>query len=362
MRDLVLKIHLVLALIAGVFMMILGLTGSIMAFEPELDRLFHPQLSYVTPQGRVLSLVEIGEAASRKYDGEPIVAYLPSTSPRFATEVILSRGIVSVNQYTGEVLGIRTRGQTVLGFARSLHVRLATGNIGRNILSWSAVAMLFSLASGLYLWWPRKRVRIRSPWWSSGFWFDLHNSIGFLSVLPLLVLTVTGIVIGFEDQVSSLLDNMYGKHANHSAQTLARSEPGQGNVEITVDQAVATASAQLPGAVSYRVQMPRYGGLYVVALEYPDERIFGGRNSISIDPSNGKVLSADLSTDLTTRERLMVANEAIHTGNVFGTSGRVIVALAGILLPLQAASGLLVWLRRAKIMGKYEMGGGVPRV
>jgi uncharacterized iron-regulated membrane protein len=162
-RRLVLKIHLWLAMIAGTFMVILGLTGSIIAFEPELDRLLHPDLSRVKQGSRILSLVEIGEAVSKKYGGEPIVAYLPSSSPNLPTEVILSRGVVSVNPYTGEVLGIRTRGQTLLGFMRALHVRLAGGDLGRNLLRWSAVAMLISLASGVYLWWPRKRVRIRGP-------------------------------------------------------------------------------------------------------------------------------------------------------------------------------------------------------
>ena len=361
MRGLILQIHLALALIAGAFMVILGVTGSIMAFEPELDRLLHPSLSYIQPQGRALSLVEIGDAVSRRYGGEPIVAFLPSTSPHYPTEVILSRGIVSINQYTGEVLGIRTRGQTFLGVVRSLHVRLASGDVGRGVLKWSGVAMLFSLISGLYLWWPRKRVRIRAPLGSRGFWIDLHNSFGILLLLPLLALAATGTIIGFEDQVSFLLDKMYGTNPAHSAQTRSQPEPGQEASEMTPNEAVAIAVARVPGSVAYRVQMPRYGGLYVVALADPGNRILGDRNSVSIDPGSGAILSASLFTDLTTRERFMATNEAIHTGNVFGTPSRVIVALASILLPLQVMSGLLMWICRRKIMKKDEVGGGVPR-
>jgi uncharacterized iron-regulated membrane protein len=58
----------------------------------------------------------------------------------------------------------------------------------------------------------------------------------------------------------------------------------------------------------------------------------------------------DFATGLTTRERFLAMNEATHTGDIFGMPGRVIVALAGILLPLQALSGLLMWLRRGKIL------------
>ena len=337
-------------MIAGAFLVILGITGSIITFEPELDRLLHPHLSRVKPGGPTRSLVQIGEAVSKHYGGEPVVAYLPSSSPDVPTEVILPSGVVSVNQYTGEVLGLRTRGQTVLGFVRALHVRLATGDIGRSILRWSAVVMLFSLASGLYLWWPRKRVRIRGPWWSRLFWSDQHNSFGIFSLLPLLLLTATGIVIGFENEVSPLLDKVYGTKPVHSSQTPARSEPSQGSTELTPDQAIASARAQLPGALPYRLQMPRYGGLDVVSLAYPDNRIAAERNSISLDPRNGRIVAVNQSASLTASERFMAANEAVHTGNIFGMPTRIMAALASIFLPLQVVSGLLIWIRRTNIL------------
>jgi uncharacterized iron-regulated membrane protein len=50
-RKLLFNIHLYLALVTGVFVLILGLTGSIMAFETEIDHLLHWKLSYITPQG-----------------------------------------------------------------------------------------------------------------------------------------------------------------------------------------------------------------------------------------------------------------------------------------------------------------------
>jgi len=337
-------------MIAGAFLVVLGITGGILAFEPELDRLLHPHLSRVKPDGRTLSLVQIGGAVSKKYSGEPVVAYLPSSSPDVPTEVILSSGIVSVNQYTGEVLGLRTRGQTMLGFMRALHVRLATGDIGRNILRWSTILMLISLASGLYLWWPRKRIRIRGPWRSRLFWSDQHNSFGIFSLVPLLLLTATGIVIGFEDEVSSLLDKMYGTQPVHSNQTSARSEPSQGSTELTPDQAIAIASAQLPGALPYRLQMPRYGGLYVVSLTYSDNRIAAEHNSISLDPRNGRMVAVNQSAGLSPRERFMATNEAIHTGSILGMPTRILAALASILLPLQVISGLLIWIRRTNIL------------
>lgn len=348
MRRLILSLHLTVALIGGAFVLVLGLTGSIMAFEPELDRLLHPHLSYVRPSGRVLSLAEIGQAVSKQFDGEPIVAYLPSQSPDLASEVILPRGVVCVNQYTGEVLGTRTRGQTIFGFARDLHVRLASGDVGRTIMKWSGVAMLVSLASGLYLWWPRKRVGIRGGWRTGRVWFDLHNSVGILSLVPLLVLAATGTVTGFEDHVAALLGRVTAATQIRDGQNVARRPPAAGALEITPDQAVVIARAQMPGTLAYRVQMPRYGGAYRVSLDYPRDRVVGERNLIAIDQYSGNVIFSTRSGDLSSSERILASNEAIHTGEVLGMPSRIVAWFTSVILPVQVISGWLLWLRRKR--------------
>ena len=334
-------------------MVILGVTGSIMEFEPELDRSLHPKLSYIRPEGRVLSLSEIGDAVSRRFSGEPVVAYLPSLSPNLSSQVVLPSGIAYVNQYTGEVLGIRTRGQTFLGYVRALHIRLADGKFGRNILRWSGVAMLLSLASGLYLWWPIKQIRIRGKWASRRLWFDLHNAIGIFSLLPLVMLAATGTVLGFEDQLAPLIYKLTRSSPIQTSRETSRAavrEPVAGATALTPDEAVAIARTQMPGAVPYRVQMPKYGGLYVVALVYPQDRVTGENNLVALDPYYGDVVSLSRSSELSLGDRLLAMNEAIHTGSIFGIPSRIVVWLASIMVFVQACSGLIMWLYRKKIL------------
>lgn len=348
MRRLIVKIHLMIALIAGVFIVVLALTGSVIAFEPELDRLLHSDISYVKMGGRSLSLSEIGAAVSRKYPGEPIVAYLPSRSSDFATEVILSRGIVAVNQYSGEILGVRRRGQTFLGFMRALHVRLATGVLGLGIVKWSSVALLFAMLSGLYLWWPRKVMRIRGRRWTTLFWWDLHNVIGVFSLLPLLALTVTGVVIGFENQVGHLLDRLGGTARIDSVQVNVARQPAAGGDEITPDRAVMIVSAKFPGVAVHRVQMPEFGGLYRLSFAKVDRYITAREDSVSIDPHSGEIVAENFSRNSSLRDRFMIVNGAIHTGSILGTTTKIVAAAASLTIPVQAASGLLLWLRRRR--------------
>lgn len=358
MRKLIFNLHLFIAVTAGAFMVILGVTGSIMAFEPELDRSFHYRLSHVTPRERVLSLTEIGNAVSRQCNGEPVVAYLPSLWPDLSWQVVLPRGVAYVNQYSGEVLGLRARGQTFLGYARALHLRLGGGDLGRNILKWSGVEMLLSLVSGFYLWWPVKRLRIQGSWRTRRFWFDLHNAVGIFTVFPLIMLAATGTIMGFEDRMAPLISKLTRSHPLEVDRAPTKAaKPGA--TPITPDQAVAAALRQMPGAVPYRVQMPAYGGTYQVALLDSRDRISGDRNVVALDPF-GNVVSVTRSRDFSRGERILAVNEAIHTGNIFGIPSRIAVCLASAMVLVQAASGLLMWLYRNRFLARQSTGQGSP--
>ena len=164
-----------------------------------------------------------------------------------------------------------------------------------------------------------------------------------------MLLAATGTVIGFEDQVSRFLEKISPPRVSEKNQVTAAVKLDEAP-RITPDEAVAIARVQLPGAIAYRVQMPRYGGLYVIALEYAQNRVTGKRNFISLDPENGKIVSAQMSSDFSFGARFLAANGAIHNGSIWGMPSRIVAALASIVLPIQVVSGLLIWLRRKGIL------------
>lgn len=75
----------------------------------------------------------------------------------------------------------------------ALHVELLAGRSGANVMiGFTALGILLQ-AGGLYLWWPTKRLRIRRD---AGFWrwsYDVHNTIGVLFYVVMLILGVTAI-------------------------------------------------------------------------------------------------------------------------------------------------------------------------
>src|SRR5579883_2041097 len=74
-RKVLFNLHLYAGLAAAVFILIFGITGSVMAFEPEIDHLLHPHLSYVKPRGRARSLAELSAVIAQRYPGERISIY-----------------------------------------------------------------------------------------------------------------------------------------------------------------------------------------------------------------------------------------------------------------------------------------------
>ena len=49
MRKLLLKLHLWMGSLAAVFLLLLGVTGSLLIFEDPIDHALNPRLSYVQP-------------------------------------------------------------------------------------------------------------------------------------------------------------------------------------------------------------------------------------------------------------------------------------------------------------------------
>jgi len=350
-RRLIFKLHLYASLIFGAFITILGMTGGIMAFETELADLARARLVYVTPGPRPLSLAEIGAVATNHFTGESIQGFGLATAPNHSYRVRLRHRTVFVNQYTGGILGEQAGPDGVdkfLNGVHQFHLRLLLRNsadVGRQIVSWSGVAMVWLLVSGLYLWWPAKRARIRWSRRTAGstrpFWFDLHNAVGIYSVVFLFALAVTGVLIGLERQTVPLYFRLTGTTPTPPARPLAAHAPAA--TPISPDEAISIARAALPGVAPFDINVPKPGERYQIRARYPEDLTPGGRSLISLDPYTGQTLFVEGSRTAPAGKRLNTLNRAVHTGDVFGLPSKCAMSLASLMAPVMFISGLMMW-------------------
>ena len=88
-----------------------------------------------------------------------------------------------------------------------LHLRLLMpGKVGSNIVFVSNLFLVWLIASGLYLWWPLKRVKVKFGASLRRVMFDLHSAVGFYSFVFLFVLALTGAFVHFDNALESLLN------------------------------------------------------------------------------------------------------------------------------------------------------------
>ena len=349
MRRTILTLHLIVALVAGAFLIVLGATGSIMAFETELDHVLHRQRWYVTPQSTTKTLEELGAAASQTQPGQRPRGYLLSTSPNLAYEVLFPTRVVFVDPYTGAVLGDRGNAPDFLSRVHQLHLRLLIQNrsdTGKTIVKWASVALLILLASGLYLWWPARRIAIRAERGTRRWWFDLHNVVGIWSFVFVALATLTGLAIGFDERLIPLV---YKATQSAPVAMYARMAPftvTPSGARIGVDEAVAVARRSLPGATPISVNVPAPTGVYAISARFPEDLTPGGRSRIYIDQYSGAVLLAEGSRTAPEGSRLITLNRALHTGDVFGMPSKIVMSVASLALIAQLVSGLVMWLRK----------------
>jgi uncharacterized iron-regulated membrane protein len=354
MRRWVFKVHLWIGALAGGFFVVLGITGSILAFELPLDHLLNAKLSYISPSPRDLPLNQILRSVQASFPSDGIAAVSFAGSPNLAWQVALPSGIAYVNPHTGQVLGLRTRGQTFLGFARRLHVSLASGNIGRSAIRWSNLATLLLLISGLGLWWRDGRIRLHGFDGTRRFWSDLHKVIGVVFSALLLITSGTGAFISFEGPLSQAIRAFHGSDQTVPSQQLLP-QPSQGTTYTEPGQALTVAQALLPKDAPSRMQMPAYGGTYKISMIEHRFMTSDFERVVTIDPYSGKVLFVSSDADLSLAQRLFAANEAVHTGGAFGVMGRALMALAGIMVLPQAVSGLMMWWKRVTIKARHKL-------
>jgi len=94
------------------------------------------------------------------------------------------------------------------------------------------------------------------------------------------------------------------------------------------------------------VNVPGPTGVYRVALRYPEDLTPGGRSRVFVDPDGGAILQAESSRTAAAGTRMVNANRAIHTGDIYGLPTKTVMSIASLTAALQVFSGVMLWWKR----------------
>jgi uncharacterized iron-regulated membrane protein len=206
--------------------------------------------------------------------------------------------------------------------------------------------MLFLVLSGLYLWWPVKRATVTTGKSAFRTWYDWHNAVGIFSFVFLLLLSATGVFIGFESSAVPLAYRLTGSSPVPPISPKITAQPGV--PQISPDAALEIARTALPGATPFLVPVVSPTDAYNVRVRFPEDLTPGGRSRVLIDSYSGQVMAVDSSRTAPGGRRTETLNRAIHTGDIFGIPSKIVMSIASIMAPVQLLTGVMLWVRRKK--------------
>jgi len=366
-RDVWLKVHLWLGLALGLFLSVIGLTGSALVFFQEIDEALEPALRIVAapPQGRAAwrPLEDIAEAARRAIPADAALGftYWPQSDDeaflfyyrvKTQTSETPETWHVFVDPYRAEATGTRLwrtpespfKGAFVR-FIFDLHYQLLLSQTGDLVVGIMALLAFVSTLTGVYLWWPRNgkwrnAFTMKWPAKAERLTYDLHRLAGLFLLPVAIAVLMSGLYFNLPQQFRAVVE-LFSKLA--SVET-ARSVSG--GERVTLDQAVDVAARRFPGARIYSVSMPApRGGPYLVSHLFPIGFGLEGRRAVFVDQRDGEVLRVNdpLSGD---GDGFMAWQWPLHSGYVAGWPGRIAVFLFGLSWPLVFVTGVIRWLHK----------------
>lgn len=204
-------LHLWLGLASGIIVFIVAITGCILVFEQEFEYFTQPWIHAERPDNAPYLLPsEIKKKVTPSFPGKEITGIWYYGHGRTAKLSMNSDSAVYINPYNASIVGIVSEENFfhfILDGHTSLWVEAKRGelNIGAEIVEYATLIFFILLISGLVLWWPKRwnkanRDKSFKIKWSAKFKrinYDLHNVLGFYSLIVALVITITGLSMGF---------------------------------------------------------------------------------------------------------------------------------------------------------------------
>jgi uncharacterized iron-regulated membrane protein len=358
-RNLFYQTHLRLGLFLGLYLVMMGLTGSLLVFGREIDRYLNPHLWEVEVKGQRLPLSQILSAFEKQYPAWkgrytyinfPVELNQPYTirlGPNRADQVD-----VFMDPYSGAVLGARTRASSFYGFLCYLHFYLFLGQTGWLLNGWGALLTLLLLFAGIWLWWPARRAG-RAVWKArfsvrtgAGLprtLYDLHNAAGVYPFVFSLLFAITAVEFAFPEPFRNAV---YGLTGTPVEAKLTVAVPGQHR--LPVDVLVHTADQVLAGRIR-RVSFPgtREAPL-MVRKEWDDWNRTRNHANIAVDPFAGRVISIEDTRNAPMARKLILWCIPVHFGIWGGLATRLAYVFFGLAWVAAFLTGFWHWLLRRR--------------
>ena len=221
-RKALFQVHLWTGIGAGLYILAISISGSIIVYRPELLRAMDRNPYIAATDTPRMNDEGLESAAKRQFPDYTITQIFIPTEIHKAAEVWFQHDGKTkaqlYNPYTGADLGSPVRqAYWIVSSLVEFHDDLLAGSTGRYINGIGAILATLLCLTGIVIWWPGIKNWRRSFTvnWKNGWkrWnWDLHSAIGVWFVIFVLTWGVSGIYLCFPRWFDGMVDflNVHG--------------------------------------------------------------------------------------------------------------------------------------------------------
>ncbi|MEM6708491.1 MAG: PepSY-associated TM helix domain-containing protein [Pseudomonadota bacterium] len=350
------QVHKWTSLISTLFVLIACVTGLPLIFHAEIDQLTGSAVEVTEPESRPTVNSMVTAVGTLRPSAAVQMLYIDPSQPEIANLLVgesldapLEAGEqLQFSQIDGTFLGGEQLGAGVMGFITRLHVELFAGMPGTLFLGVMSMVFLVSLISGVLLYAPFMRNRsfavVRTDRGQQTRWFDLHNALGMVLLVWVLVVSATGVINTWASpliqfwQISEM-------------QTLIADDPPLSEIQraaglTPIDEAIEKARQVRPGELFFGVfpgtelSSDRHYLLFFIGNEPLSSRLF---LPVIINAYSGAVVAAP---DMPWYINTLLLSQPLHFGDYGGLLFKIMWALLDVGTIVLLWSGLVLWWRK----------------
>jgi uncharacterized iron-regulated membrane protein len=261
----------------------------------------------------------------------------------------------------GQVLGSLDPEWRVAELMSRIHGSLMIGKAGSWLVELAASWAIVMILTGLYLWWPRGKGLAGTVWPRRRTLLrDLHAVTGFWVAGLALVLLVTGLpwanvwgdafkavrtqagwIQGKQDWKTGAKDHAEHDHADHDHAAMMAAQAA-GRPGASLNSIVAKAQGEAL-ALPVLVKPPGDKMVWTVKSDAQNRPL---RATLTYDVTDGRLLSREAFADRHPIDRAVGYGIAWHEGQLFGLFNQLIGLATAIALITMTATGFMMWRRR----------------
>lgn len=362
-KEILYQVHLWTGLIGALLILPVCLTGSYLVFHVPIDTALNPERQVEATASVELAPEQYIDIVDEAFpETDPGVLFIPA--PQGAPVLVITtypelpeygeqqhRLFAWLHPNDGRILDTNDSKKTFIAWAHRFHFYLsADGGWGRQLVGLSGILLLASVITAIWMWWPKPRDLWRSVSWQKRQKTsrNLHFVFGIWIVIPMLLLSATGIYLafpGFSAGTVSLFAEI--------EEPIPLQEPQRATKQSELQSRPAEViAAAVDSGVSGRL----------MALDFP--AIGTEHWTVTLRPSEGPphaVLVEDGTLGISTPapppepkagDRFTHLMHLLHDGIDGGLVYRWILFVTGLLPVVLLITGVILWLRRRKLAAR----------